>query len=427
MANSLPFSPANKYAPYIKAIFILLVIVYLVNILSPLRLHVDTLRYFGIKDCWELGCDPNSFASQDYLPYGYTALLYGLSKIGLLYSWSIILINCIYLFVSLYIIKNIFGSKLNGYLFGIAVLLSWTTIKFVVHPLSEMQYVFVSVVSLYFFYRYTVSKKILFLLGAFLFGVLAFFTRTVGIALFAALFAGILWEYRKQIINLIRKHKVLVLIGAGLLVLTVLFSKQLGLNHYTGVLSKQFEEGASVLTVFKWHFQEWAEIVFNISMAKVNGFIPATITGWVFTLLGVLCFGTICYFFFSKNNNIPVIIKIYILFYSILMFNWPFYDPRFWVPVLPLIFAGVLVTPLNFNNNAVLKFLKNGYVVFFIVLGLAAIGFMSSTSLNKKEMIKKQANGVYRNEYETSFYGKPLSDTAKQVDTVIVSVLNRHN
>jgi hypothetical protein len=49
------------------------------------------------------------------------------------------------------------------------------------------------------------------------------------------------------------------------------------------------------------------------------------------------------------------------------------------------------------------------------------------TGLNKEEFAKKQANGVYRNEYETYFFGKPLSDTAVHLDQNVVDILNRYN
>src|SRR5687767_8080607 len=81
-----------------------LILLYLVNCLTPLRLHVDTIRYFGLKDCFEGNCPPGR-AENDYLPFGYTALLIILSKFGILKSFTIVLMNCIYLFASLYMLK----------------------------------------------------------------------------------------------------------------------------------------------------------------------------------------------------------------------------------------------------------------------------------------------------------------------------------
>ena len=60
-------------------------------------------------------------------------------------------------------------------------------------------------------------------------------------------------------------------------------------------------------------------------------------------------------------------------------------------------------------------------------MGVLSVGFLTYTSLSKEKLAKTQANGVYRNEYETYFFGKPLSDTAKKIDTGILSLLKRHN
>lgn len=427
MNSTISPSIYNKTLPYLKGILFLLAGCYLLNCLSPLRLHVDTLRYFAIKDCIELGCDPNSEAAKDYLPYGYTGLLLFLSKIGLLHSWAIILINGIYLSASIFIISKIFNFKFNLYILGIALLLNWTTIKFFVHPLSEMQYIFVSVLSIYFFKKYASTKKIIFIIVAFGFGLLAFLTRTVGVTLIAALFAGILWEYKTQIIQLIRKHKIIIIIGVLLFIGIIVFSKQLGLTHYTGVLNKQFEEGASIGTVFQWHLQEWTEITLNLSMSKVSSILSASVTNWLFTILGVICFGVVAILFFHKKNKTPIIVKIYFLFYTILMFNWPFYDPRFWVPVLPFVIAGLVTLDYSKIKLPVVKFLGWSYAIAYSAIGIIAIIFMTSTSLNKEKMAQKQANGVYRNDYETYFYGKPLTDTAQKIDTAIVDLLRRHN
>ncbi|MGV3767347.1 MAG: hypothetical protein ACO1NW_14530 [Chitinophagaceae bacterium] len=417
-------SPDQKWINLLKWISLALAAVYLANCISPLRFHVDTNRYFAIKDCFEIGCAPDSVAAQDYLPYGYTFLLLGLSKAGILHSFTIILINAVYLLAALYFTTRIFAGMFNKYLLFVLVLLNWTTIKFMVHPLSEMQYLFFSMAALYFFYRYTQEKKILPLLLAFACGALAFFTRTVGVTLIAALVAGIMWEYRQQIIQLVKKHKVILIALAVLVVLVIVFSKFLGLDHYTGVLTKQFDEGAQVTRVFKWHLTEFTEIGLNTSIARLNTIFSPTASSIIFISIGVLYLAGYIYLLFIRRNNIPFVVKAYLLFYTLLMFNWPFYDPRFWVPVVPLFIA--LVCQVKITT---VKWRRLSYVLIvpYVVSGIAAIGYMTYTSFNKEVLARKQANGVYRNEYETYFFGKPLSDTAKKTDAYLLDVLKRHN
>ncbi|MBN9385235.1 MAG: hypothetical protein J0H74_31045 [Chitinophagaceae bacterium] len=402
----------------------LLGVVYLANCGSPLRLHTDMLRYFAIKDCIELGCPPDSTAAKDYLPYGYTALLLVLSKAGLLKSWCIVLLNCIYLGGSLYFVVKLFrATTLPVYFFLTLVLLNWTTVKFAAHPLSEMQYMFFSIGSLYLFQLYTEQKRFLLLAGAIISGAIAFITRSVGVVLAVTLVAGFLWQYRKALLALISKNRVVVGIAVLVFIGVVVFSRQLGLNHYGGVFSKQFKEGLTVATMFRWHFTEWAEMGINISALKVEGYYPRA--GILFLIAGILFFAGLIYLLLFRKNQVPFIVKVYLLFYSILMFNWPFYDPRFWVPVLPLVLAVILQYPLPRPGW------RRGVTVVafagYMLLGVLAVGFFTYTSLNKKVFVRTQANGVFRNEYETFFYGKPTQDTARVIDPVILSVITRYD
>jgi hypothetical protein len=404
-------------------VVLLLGAIYLLNILSPLRLHVDMLRYFAIKDCIELGCPPDSVAAKDYLPYGYTALLLFLSKLGLLKSWVLVLINCGYFFGALYLIRKMLPATVNPGVFMVLVLLNWTAVKFVAHPLSEMQYLFFSVCSLYCFYRYTGNKNWLLLVAAFGFGALAFITRTVGIALVAALVAGLAVVYKKELLLLVKKNKLIVGIVALLLVGVVIFSKQLGLNHYTGVFNKQFVEGVTFLKILKWHFTEWSEIVFNVSLAKLLPFISPRLAGVLFVVTGILLFAGFAWFLWIRKNDLPFIIKLYFFFYSVVMFTWPFYDPRFWVPVLPII----AVVAAQLWERKVARGVLYAAFAIYALLGMASTGFLTYTSLDREAFARSQANGVYRNEYETFFFGRPQSDTAHVVDPVILNVIKRYD
>ena len=107
------------------------------------------------------------------------------------------------------------------------------------------------------------------------------------------------------------------------------------------------------------------------------------------------------------------------------MFNWPFYDPRFWVPVVPLI--AVVATRISFTGALWRRVVTGGWLVVYLLLGLVSIGYYTYTSVSAETMARTQANGVYRNEYETIIFGKPLSDTAKQIDPAALEVIRRYD
>jgi 4-amino-4-deoxy-L-arabinose transferase-like glycosyltransferase len=425
MIKPILFSlPGEKQARLFKWSIYILGFVFFLNCFTPLRLHYDMLRYFAIKDCIESKCPPGADPN-DYMPYGYTALLLLLSKLGILKSFYIVFVNCLYLFGGLYFVRKIFNYIRAPYFLFFLVLLNWTIIKFVTHPLSELQYLFFSLASLYAFYLFVLHKNIWNLLLAFLLAGLAFLTRTVGIALVAALFAALIWEYRKLLLDLVRKNWVLVLAFLLSVAVLLIFSRQLGLNHYTGVMSKQFKEGLRFSDVISWHFSEWGEILLNTSKFKVVGYLPGSLGIWLFAIIGILGICGFVYICFIKKNSIPLIVKAYLFFYILLMFNWPFADPRFWVPVIPLIAA--VVSQTSFSRNQVVKMFSVFFFLVYTVLGLVSLGYMTYTSFNKKEFSKTQAKGVYRNEYETHFFGRPLSDTATHTDPNLVDFLNKND
>ncbi len=416
--------PGENQARLLKWSIYFLGFVFFLNCFTPLRIHYDMLRYFSIKDCIEGNCPPYADRN-DYLPFGYTALLLLLSKLGILRSFSIVLINCLYLAGGLYCVRKVFNYIRSPFFFFLLVLLNWTVIKFVTHPLSELQYLFFSLASVYAFYRFTQTKKFLNLCMAFLLAGLAFITRTVGVTLLAALFVSLAWEYRKQLLDLIKRNKVIVVVVLLCITGILIFSKQLGLNHYSGVMSKQFKEGLRFSDVIKWHFSEWGEILSNSSKAKALSYLPARAGDWLFVITGILGICGFVYLCFIKKNNIPFIVRSYLLFYLLLMFNWPFNDPRFWVPVIPLIAA--VISQTSFPKNTLIRFIGVCYLFIYSALGIASLGFITYTSFNKKAFSRSQAKGTYRNEYETHFFGKTLSDTATHTDPDLVDFLNKYD
>jgi hypothetical protein len=203
------------------------------------------------------------------------------------------------------------------------------------------------------------------------------------------------------------------------------FSKQLGLNHYTGVMSTQYKKGLTRPAITGWHLQEWGEITFNTSAEKGDEQLHAMASETFFIIIGVVFFAAFLYLLFIRRNNIPFIVRIYLLFYSALMFYWPFYDPRFWVPVIPLIVAVVVqVIP---TRTTAWKIGLSLFMAAYVVLGVAASGYMTYTSLTKEAFAKRHALGVYRNEFETYFFGKPQSDTAKKIDPFVLHVIEKYN
>ena len=428
LIQSIP-SPASRQKDlFLKGSFFLLAVVYLADCFTPLRLHTDTMRYFALKDYWEFHYPADQFgadvyyshAATDYFPYGYTTLLVILSKLGLLHSFTLVLINCLYLFGGLLLLRKVFPA-LNGYLLYVVVLINWLFIKFVAHPLSEMQFIFFSMASIYCYFRFTGGRQMKWVLLSFLLALAAFMTRTVGVSLVGAIAAALIWEYRREQMDFFRRHRIGVIsLFTTVAILLYIFSDQLGLNHYRGVLTEH-SRNASLSARILWHFQEWGEVFLNLPSNKVIDRFGQT-GYWLFVGLGITAFLLFFYMILSKKSNIPLFIKLYLIFYTLIMFNWPFYDPRFWVPVMPVM-AACLIEVMTRVKAVFWSRFVGVWLVLYLVLGSFAAGYMVFSSFNKPYFAKNQAKGVFRNEYETHFFGKPLSDTAHHEDPYVLHVL----
>jgi hypothetical protein len=176
---------------------------------------------------------------------------------------------------------------------------------------------------------------------------------------------------------------------------------------------------------FKNHFSDLTEVFLNMPANKVIGYIPGGAGPAVFVVLGVACLAWLLYNTFSRKSKVPFYIRMYLLFYVIIIMNWPYYDPRFWVPILPLLVVVILQTP--FNNIAWLKGVSRLYLAAYLALGLFAAVYSLYIGLDKERFAQKQAAGVYRNEYEIKYFGKPLSDTAKHVDEEVLNILKKYD
>jgi hypothetical protein len=421
---------ANYFPGHFNRLFqwagLAILVLYLVSCFAPLRLESDSLHYFGIKDCLEYGCPPGFLAAKGNRPYGYPVLLLILSKTGILRSFFIAFINGLYLLGGLYFVQRIFGQAIHPFFFFMVMLLNWVFIKFFAYPLSDMQYLFFSTGSLYCLFRYREHRRMPFLVSAFALAGLAFLTRTIGIALAPALLAGVAWEHRNALkINIRRNGMWILSILLLIIILVFVFSKFLGLDHYMDVLSRQRQGGAGAGEIIQGHLREWGQLFLNTPAGKIGAYLPGGAGNGLIVLAGILLFAWFVYVFFLRRATIPLFITVYLVIYGLILFNWPFYDPRFWAPVLPLVGAILLQTPLN-----KIPFGKAiGYFVFIVysLMGGIAIGYSLYTEFDKKAFARTQAKGIYRNEYETFFFGKPLSDTATHIDPYVLHVLKSYD
>jgi hypothetical protein len=160
------------------------------------------------------------------------------------------------------------------------------------------------------------------------------------------------------------------------------------------------------------HLAEWGELLLNVPASKLA--VPGK---WVFVAVGLLLGAVVVYCLMRGRKKVSVAVSVYLVLYIVLIFCWPFFDVRFWIPVAPLVIM-ILVQVLPGR-----RLLIRGMVVLYVVAGLGAVGYSTFTAFNKQALARNQAGGRYRNEYETHFFGKPLQDTIAPVDPYVLHIL----
>ncbi|HRP55306.1 hypothetical protein [Agriterribacter sp.] len=404
-------------------VFILLAlsIAYMILSFTPFRLGNDVLRYIQIKEWLEAGKHPVSEMG-NRLPYGYPVLLLLLSKLGLCSSFYIVLVNYLYLGGSLYFVNSIFRSSIKAWQLIVLTLLNWTIVKSTITPLSDIQYLFFSTGALFFYTAYMDNKKTGNLAGLLIFTFLAIITRTIGVLLVFSMVLTLILQKKNTSRRKAQTLRILLFTTILFLIIIVVFSTFFRINDYINLMLSFFEADPAGfwITNLRWHLADLAEVFINTSQFKIN-FIGVGIKEIFFIATGVF---SLIYFFFlliKKKKDIPMVIIIYLLGYIIIVFNWPTYDARFWVPLVPLLIAVVLHTPVHMKPYLRYGFLSWKFV--YVFLGTFVIGYYSYLIFNRSEFAKKHDAGIWKNEYETYFLEKPFDNRNTKTRPYILHVL----
>ncbi|HEX2684243.1 MAG TPA: hypothetical protein VHL77_09935, partial [Ferruginibacter sp.] len=312
-------------------ILLALTAVYIANCFTPLRLTNDTVRYITIKEWMEAGKPADHPAANEFLPYGYVWFLLILSKLGIAKSVVISFIQLLYFFGSVWFIKKIFGSEIKGWQLLALCMLSWASMKFVITPLSEMQFLFFSMGALYFFK----SSKFVW---AIIFTAAAMLTRTIGFVLIIAFVLGLFWRKRQAIGSFISKNKLIIAGSAAVLAVLFFLFDGFGIERYLTNHSYYFQPLFSdplgfFLNNFKSHLIDWSALVLNAPAPRIAMFGTA-LKDAVYLIAGIISFAVLL-FLLLKNEDIAPEIKAYLLCYSLIIFIWPLSEPRLWLPIFP--------------------------------------------------------------------------------------------
>jgi len=422
---------------YLYSIFLcFIILLYVLNLNSPLRLNTDAISYFSLEETIENGTPGIIKGVKSHFSLGYPYYLWMLNKINLLASPFIILSNIIFIFITLFFISKLLYSEkaiaVNNDLIQLITitLLSWIIIKHFTLPLPDILYLGISFCSLYFMHLYMKRHLVKLIIIAFILCLIAIMLRVIGISLIAIMVFVLYKVQRQKAKHPTTSNKATIFIILFVILMLSIGSTLLGfeqpsiyIKEFLSRISQSENKHNYIFNNLKGHFIELGEIFVNAPFSKIDIIIPHTISVLVFIAFGTICFTIIAatLWFKRKSLDLP---HIYLLVYSPIILIWPWHDARFWLPVLPIIYY------IIFIDKAFIRFrfytaLKKVYLTYFLIIGLCALLYTTKLSLNRESfpyLYSKQFIKAY-----SQHYGKNKIGAQDGLNESALKILNKYN
>lgn len=420
----------------------LLVAGYALQLFSPLRLNTDAYRLLGIAE--------SAFHDKGYLldghrdpyPLGYPFLVNLLLHAGVAHSATFILLNLLSLAAALCCL-GVAGRAMAGQAFArlslLFALFSWVTVKHVTLAHTDFVYMALSAAALLCLARYDAEsgrRKWPWILSALALALAALQVRTVAVTLFPVIAICLVAhaEIGPRLRSFPRRPAAVaaVVLLAGLLGWLGLWlllkckwyeTQFLGNNSYFQALLKHF--GNSFLSRLlidnvPQRLLELGEILMNLPAGKLPGARHVCMAAGAAAWAAAGC-GT--WRTLRSGSHLPL--PLYFASYSVLMLLWPSYDPRFWLPLLPVLAMLLLQGVRPLLPRQAVRAAVGVYAAGFVALGFAALGFSARLSLSGRDFGEHYGNDQVQMTYRYALdNGKPVD--MRKVSARMVRVLKTY-
>ncbi len=356
-------------------VILILVAVYFLQSATPLRLHPDSVVMLSVAETAEHGGGFLFHGQRTVFPPGYPALVSILIKLNLAHVWVLVSINVIFLAIALlalrHILRSDFFSEYSALGVCILSLLSFVFIKYSAFPLTDFLFFGLSMCCLavmkkpasssFSLRRAIVSAALV---------ITSICIRRIGIALLPALLYMLIFQsgLRMYVMRLsVRMKATGVLVAASVAVAiawairatSTLSDFHRALNGHTVI-----DAAIGILAI---RLKELGEIAVNLPFDTLPRVVQ-DIVPFIGFLGFALAFGGLA----SRRKQFGVT-EVYLVSYVAVILVWPFYDPRFWLPVIPLLIAYSGLSLRRFMRREIAAHVCEGYVLMFVVLGLVTL------------------------------------------------------
>jgi hypothetical protein len=408
-------------------VWILLVVcgLYVVQLWTPLRLDGDSIELLSIASSAADGHGFLDHGQKTRYGVGYPAMVVCLERAGAARPWGLVGLNALFLLIGFTCAKAVarqYFELSNDWAVTTVLFtaLSFVLVKHFTLPLTDIPFFGVSLVAVVLLVRAGKESgaPYLFWVAALATSVLGVAVRPIGIALFPSL----AWSLgaRLGVGNILRQNKRMTLISLGsAAVLCSAMSVLLLRTKYvqedlSAVASQGLGHTAHNILLYRVH--EFGELFLNAPASKLGKLSPLVwLAGAVASVALVVSF---------RRCRLGIV-EVYLAAYTAIMFLWHAGDTRFWIPVLPLIFAELfsLLRPWTFTGWK--KRASMLYAAAYMLAGFAALAYSTRITFSGPDFPYRFGDGTLRSTYEL-FYSDPGVDRSN-IDGPALEILQRYS
>ncbi len=414
-------SPAVRMRVLV-GVLIVLCGAYALQVLSPLRLNTDAVTLLRMSDSFRAGEGFTVDHARTQFPVGYPFCMAVLEQLGIARGSTFILFNLICLAGAMVFFARVaqreYGHTREIALLVIALTLgSFSMVKHITLPLTEPLYMLLSMLALdqLSIWQRGNRGQWWHMATAALIIAASILTRMIGIALLPAAGWAILQHFKSKRIQLSKP----AMIGTIAVFAVALIEAIWMISHSKYIItfnSLHDNPGHYMQFTMVLRFIDSVQLALNMPGSVISATIPA------------YCIGAAAILFVCLGIQPPAkwnVVDLYVYGYCAIMFVWPYQDPRFWNPVMPMLFlmAGVAITRICGAG-----YIRLGVVTFYCVCYAAtSIGaFVYSTKLTfaGTEFANLYGVDAIHASYQAAF-GQPVTEGAKP-DPAVERILREY-
>ena len=395
---------------------------YLIQIGTPLRLHNDAIVLLSMAESAAQGTGFLLHGAMTHQPPGYPAMIALLIRFGVLHPWIVVAINLIFLGIGLYsgflLLTRYFRLEVsNAQVICLMCLLSFVMVRHFTIALADICYLGVSLICLLAMGESwgarTATRNMVLLTAAGVLVIASIMLRRVGVALIPALAWTLAGhpETRDFLARLaIRKKAAL---GFGLIILSVLIAwtvvKTTTLIDFHKTIAG-YTPTSAAKDIAGFRVLEVGELAANVPAVAAPPALRRALPWLGIAALALIACGAAL----KAKSFGPA--DVYFHSYVAILFVWPYYDPRFWLPVLPLMLGYSALALGRVLKREGARKMMAAYLAIFSVMGVTILTASAIISFSGPRFPDAYGNGQFRPTYCAAFRSCSAAYDPTQVD-----------